>query len=119
MLGWRFRVITCGRRSNPVAPATGFVASGTQVRHPGTDGQGMVLPSPVPTDVAAATSTGLEARPVDHDAPVRPVLRRRHGVRMSCARCEVAWTGSAESSCWFCDGPGVPGPPPSIYPDIT
>lgn len=47
------------------------------------------------------------------------MLRRRHGVRMSCARCEVAWTGDATSTCWFCEGPGVPGPPPSIYPDIT
>ena len=55
---------------------------------------------------------------LDTEAP-RPVLRRRHGIRMSCGRCEVAWTGSAESNCWFCEGPGVPGPPPSIYPDIT
>lgn len=43
---------------------------------------------------------------------------RRVGLRMSCSACEVAWTGSADSTCWVCEGPGVPGPPPSIYPDI-
>lgn len=43
---------------------------------------------------------------------------RRVGLRMSCWSCEVAWTGAVESRCWVCEGPGVPGPPPSIYPDI-
>ncbi len=43
---------------------------------------------------------------------------RRVGLRMSCWPCEVAWTGPVESDCWVCGGPGVPGPPPSIYPDV-
>ncbi len=43
---------------------------------------------------------------------------RRVGLRMSCALCEVAWTGAVDSQCWVCGGPGTPGPPPSIYPDI-
>jgi hypothetical protein len=41
--------------------------------------------------------------------------RRRLGYRMSCLRCEVAWTGEQTSTCWVCDGAGVAGPPPSIY----
>lgn len=43
---------------------------------------------------------------------------RRVGLRMSCWSCEVAWTGAVDSTCWVCEGPGVPGPPPSIYPDL-
>lgn len=43
---------------------------------------------------------------------------RRVGLRMSCIPCEVAWTGAVDSRCWVCEGPGTPGPPPSIYPDI-
>jgi len=43
---------------------------------------------------------------------------RRVGLRMSCWPCEVAWTGAGDSTCWVCGGPGVPGPPPSIYPEL-
>lgn len=43
---------------------------------------------------------------------------RRIGLRMSCWSCEVAWTGAADSTCWVCEAPGIPGPPPSIYPDL-
>jgi len=43
---------------------------------------------------------------------------KRVGLRMSCADCEVAWTGPADSDCWVCEEAGSPGPPPSIYPDI-
>ncbi|MGH1502182.1 MAG: hypothetical protein ACRBI6_01375 [Acidimicrobiales bacterium] len=51
-------------------------------------------------------------------APTTPALPRyrRAGLRMSCLRCEVAWTGTVDSTCWVCDGPGLAGPPPSIYP---
>lgn len=41
--------------------------------------------------------------------------RRRLGYRMSCVRCDVAWTGDKASSCWVCEGPGVTGPPPSLH----
>ncbi|MFV0259952.1 MAG: hypothetical protein ACK5PP_16065 [Acidimicrobiales bacterium] len=50
-------------------------------------------------------------------SPIVPRYRRV-GLRMSCERCEVAWTGAADSRCWVCDGPGRPGPPPSIYPEL-
>ncbi len=42
---------------------------------------------------------------------------RRVGMRLSCLPCEVAWTGTSETNCWVCEGLGIPGPPPSIYPD--
>jgi hypothetical protein len=65
-------------------------------------------------DGAAVTRTGT-----GHAADTVIVPRyRRVGLRMSCWTCEVAWTGAVESTCWVCDGPGVPGPPPSIYPDL-
>ncbi|MEZ5227695.1 MAG: hypothetical protein R2710_13785 [Acidimicrobiales bacterium] len=50
--------------------------------------------------------------------PITLPRHRRSGVRMSCHECDVAWTGPIESTCWVCESPGQPGPPPSIYPDI-
>jgi hypothetical protein len=41
--------------------------------------------------------------------------RRRTGRRMSCLRCEVAWTGTDDSTCWVCERPGVAGPPPFVH----
>ncbi len=74
--------------------------------------------TPIDDRPATAVRTAPNGLPDAPEAPPKMPLRRRHGIRMSCARCEVAWTGAAESSCWFCEGPGVPGPPPSIYPDL-
>lgn len=28
--------------------------------------------------------------------------------RLRCAACEVAWSGTAESTCWVCNGEGAP-----------
>ncbi|MFA9565953.1 MAG: hypothetical protein ACERLM_14810 [Acidimicrobiales bacterium] len=27
-------------------------------------------------------------------------------VRLHCHACQVAWSGTRDSSCWVCDGPG-------------
>lgn len=43
----------------------------------------------------------------------------RSGLRMSCLKCEVAWTGPATSRCWVDDShPGLMGPPPSVFPTL-
>jgi hypothetical protein len=36
-------------------------------------------------------------------APSAPVT-----LRLRCAPCEVAWSGTVESSCWVCGGDGAP-----------
>lgn len=48
---------------------------------------------------------------------VDPPAHRPLHHRMSCPGCDVAWTGPASSVCWFCSGPGVCAPPPSIWAD--
>lgn len=47
-----------------------------------------------------------------------PSRYRRSGLRMSCHRCDVAWTGEANSDCWVCASPGMPGPAPTLYPEF-
>lgn len=71
-------------------------------------------------DTATATTTATATAPGTGPAPATGTAiavpeRRRLGHRMSCLRCDVAWTGDKASSCWVCDGPGVTGPPPSLY----
>ncbi len=63
------------------------------------------------------THTEPEHLPAQRNVQSITPRYRRVGLRMSCTEDEVAWTGAADSLCWFCEKPGIPGPPPSIYPD--
>lgn len=71
---------------------------------------------------AQVAAGSADTQRVNDDQPATDTLTvsryRRVGLRMSCWPCEVAWTGAGDSTCWVCGGPGVPGPPPSIYPDL-
>jgi rRNA maturation endonuclease Nob1 len=41
---------------------------------------------------------------------------RRLGYRLTCAPCQVAWTGDKSDPCWVCGSPGTTGVEPNRYP---
>ena len=60
-----------------------------------------------------ATSGSSRTRSSDRRLEVRELFPSANAlleavpVRLRCLPCEVAWSGSAESSCWVCGDPGT------------